>query len=106
MSVMDDILQRFGLKYEDLAVPEREVLESWMSDLQKNQLTVDKIKKYIASMRDSVEIELTKVGHESKQDLFLKARLRNYLLIEAFLATPERARQAIERSLMNIPTKK
>jgi hypothetical protein len=102
MNVMDEILQRYGLKYEDLTSAERDQLHVWMEDLQKNELTLQKVKTYVAAMRDSVEIELTKTGHESKQDLLLKARLRNYMLLEAFLTAPEKAKQAIERSLSGI----
>jgi hypothetical protein len=102
MNVMDELLQRFNLKYEDLTSAERDQLHLWMEDLSKNELTIPKIRTYVAAMRDAVEIELTKAGHESKQDLLLKARLRNYMLLEAFLTSPEKAKQAIERSLSGI----
>ena len=104
MSVMDELLQRFNLTYDELYPVEKEQLNTWMEALQKNELTLAKVKGYIGAMRESLELELTKVGHESKQDLFMKARLRNYMLLDAFLTSPEKARQAIERSLMNIPT--
>jgi hypothetical protein len=106
MSVMDEMLQKFGLKYEDLKAGEREVLSGWMQDLSKNQLTVEKIKAYIERMRDEVEIELTKTEHNSKQDLFLKARLRNYMLLDAFMISPARAKRAIEEALMGMSTTK
>ena len=100
---MDEILTRFNLKYEDLNTAERETLNTMLASLSKNELTIAKIKEYIESMRDAVEDDLTKVGHESKQDIFLKARLRNYMLLEAFLTTPEKAKRAIETALSAIP---
>lgn len=103
---IDDILEKFNLKYEDLNSVERETLNSWLEVLDKNKLTLESIKTYIASMRDAVEQELTQTGHNSKQDIFLKARLRNYMLLEAFLSTPERARQALEKSMVGIVGKK
>lgn len=100
--MIDEILQRFNLKYDDLTAAERETIESWAAAFNQNQLTVEHIKAYIASMRDSVEQELTQVGHNNKQDIFLKARLRNYLLLEAFLDTPAKAQKALDRMLAGI----
>jgi hypothetical protein len=73
-----------------------------MESLEKNQLNLDLVRQYVASMRDSVEQELTKTGNENKNDLFLKARLRNYMLLEAFLSTPEKAKKALERTMAGI----
>jgi len=99
---MDDILKKYGLKYEDLNPTEKETLNTWLTALKQGQLTLDKIKDYISAMRDSVESELTKIGHENKQDIFLKARLRNYMLLEGFLSTPERAEKMMEKSLSGL----
>lgn len=104
--MIDSILEKIGLKYEDLNTAERETLGSWMEALSKNQLTIEGVKGYIASMRDSVEQELTKTDHNSKQDLLLKARVRNYMLLEAFLSTPEKAKQALERAMAGMVVKK
>lgn len=98
----DEILEKIGIKYEDLNSIEKETLHTWMDVLNQNKLTLEGVRTYIASMKDSVEQELTKTGHDSKQDLFLKARLRNYLLIEAFLSTPEKAKAALDRALAGI----
>ena len=99
---MDEILKKYGLKYKDLNATEKETLNTWLTALKQGQLTLDKIKDYISAMRDSVESELTKIGHENKQDIFLKARLRNYMLLEGFLSTPERAEKMMEKSLSGL----
>jgi hypothetical protein len=104
--MMDEILERLGYKYEDLTTAERETLHSWTEALTKNELTLGHVKTYIASMRDSVEQELAETSHNSKQDLFLKARLRNYMLLEGFLTSPERAKQALERAIAGIASRK
>jgi len=74
MSIIDNILEKYDLKYEDLNVNEKETLTSWLSVLDNKQLTLNNIKTFIISLRDSVEQELAQTGHNSKQDLFLKAR--------------------------------
>ena len=97
--MFDKILERSGLKYEDLNAGERETLNSWISAMKKGVVTVSKMRSHISSMKDSVEKELTKTDHNTKQDIFLKARLRNYLLLESFLTTPERAREQMEQAI-------
>ena len=104
--MLDEVLEKFGLKYEDLTIAEKDTLFSWQEALTKNQLTLEGVRTYIGSMRDGVEQELTKVGFGSKEDTFLKARLRNYMLLEAFLTSPEKAKQAIERALSGIVGRK
>lgn len=99
---MDEILQKYGLKFEDLSSAERDTLNQWMQSLSKNTLSVELIRGYVANMRASVEDELTKTDLNTKQDIFLKARLRNYMLFEAFLSTPAKAKQALEQALSGI----
>jgi|SRR3990167_916214 len=100
--MIDEILEKVGLKYEDLSVMERETLNTWMESLSKNELTLSRVKEYIATMRDSVEHELSNTTHETKQDIFLKARLRNYMLLESFLSTPEKAKKALDGALAGL----
>ena len=97
-----DILEKLGVKYEDLNPVERETYNSKLSEIQKSGLSVDKIRDYVHRMKESVELELTKVGHESKQDIFLKARLRNYMLLEAFLDTPDRLKVQLEQMVSSL----
>jgi hypothetical protein len=100
--MFDEILQRVGLKFEDLKKEERETLNTWVQSLQQNSLSMERVKDYIAAMRDAVEQELTETTHNTKQDIFLKARLRNYLLLEAFLSTPAKAKQALDNALAGL----
>ena len=104
--MIDELLEKAGLKYEDLNPSERETLNVWMEALQKGALSIEKIREYITSMKEAVEMELTKSKLGHKQDLFLKARLRNYMLLDAFLSTPERARQQMENAISGIVGKK
>lgn len=104
--MLDQLLEKVGLKYEDLNAVERETLNTWAEALQKGQLGVESIKAYISSMRDGVIAELCKTENGSKQDTFLKARLRNYTLLEGFLSSPEKAKQQIENAISSMIGKK
>lgn len=104
---MDEFLKSLGfkLKYEELTKAERDQLYLWMDQMQKAVVTLEDVKKYVHAMRDSVENELTKVTNTKDEDYLLKARLRNYMLLEGMLSTPERARQALKKATEGIPIK-
>jgi len=106
MSIVNEILERAGLKYEELNSAERETLNSMLDSLNKSEFSLGSVREYIAAMKEAVEKELTETTHNSKQDLFLKARLKNYMLLAAFLETPEKAKKALERSLAGMVGKK
>lgn len=100
--MIEQLLEKAGLKYEDLNPVEKETLNTWMETLQKGQLSIEKMKGYIAAMKQAVEQELTKSDVGTKQDMFLKARLRNYMLLDAFLTTPEKAQEQIENAISSM----
>ena len=101
--MLDKLLEKTGLKFEDLNNEEQQTILTWTDTIQKGAMSITKIKEYITSMREAVETELSKADNNTKQDIFLKARLRNYMLLEAFLTTPEKAKKAIEIALSAIP---
>ena len=76
MSRTDKILEDHNLKYEDLTDDERETINVMTSAIEKGQLTIPKIREHLEVMKEAVEMKLSVVGHESKEDIFLKARLR------------------------------
>lgn len=101
---MDDLLKSLGINtngvnYDEMTKEEQKTLHEWLDAFRKNELTVAGIKSYIVTMRDSVELELTNTSISSKEDIFLKARLKNYLMMEAFLTAPEKAKKYLEQSL-------
>lgn len=110
--MLDELLAKFGLKWEDLDTPghggERDQLLSMITAIEQNQVTVQTIREHIAGMKDSVEQQLIDEPEfnyififkvPNRKQILFKARLKNYLLLEAMLSTPERARKAIEAQL-------
>lgn len=121
MSIMNDILTRAGLKFEELRPDEQESLFQMMEIASKGQITIENAKSHIRSMREAVEKELTKypegkvikiwfltirLGKDRDKDLMLKARLRNYVMFEEFLSRPERAKEMLDRMLAGLVNKK
>lgn len=122
MSLMEDVLGRVNLKYEDLTSAERDTLTKWLQVLDSNQLTPDSIIDFVRRIRGSLEDELAKTN-ESPQDwigvlsLFipfyglirkwyqdqnriqLQARIKNMVLIEDFLVSPKKAKEALNAAI-------
>lgn len=112
--MLTELLSKYNLKYEDLNTEERETLLKWLDGLNRSVVTTEHIKQYITAMKDSLEAELADLAEpksiweylfRSRKDLFRRARLKNYLLLLSFLTGPEKAKQALERSLQNIKPK-
>lgn len=122
MSLMEDVLGRVNLKYEDLTSAERDTLTKWLQVLDSNQLTPDSIIDFVRRIRGSLEDELAKTN-ETPQDwigvlsLFipfyglirkwyqdqnrvqLQARIKNMVLIETFLVSPKKAKEALNAAI-------
>lgn len=105
MSVTDKI-EETGIRIEDLNAAEKATYDLMLKAVTDSQLTPEKLKDYILSMRDAVENELVREILNTTQDIFLKARLRNYMLLESFLLSPEKAKQALEASIADLVPKK
>jgi len=114
--MIDEILEKAGLKYEDLNATEKQTFHSMLEQLNKSGLTPAKLKDYVISMRDAVEQELVNEPEfirilgifavPNRKQIYLKARLRNYMLLQAFLSTPEKAREQLENALSGMIAKK
>lgn len=104
--MIEEILTRMNLKYEELTKEEKDTLVQWTESLTKSTISLEQVKTYIRSMRDAVENELCKHDLGRNQDLYLKARLRNYMLLEALLSTPDKAKEAAERAIAGLVSKK
>lgn len=98
----DQVLKKYGLKYEDLNAVERETFGTMIEAVQQTTLTVEKIKDSIIKMRQAVDMELASLDNNDPKNSFLKARLRNYILLEALLTSPDKAKQQLEQALAGV----
>lgn len=112
--MLDELLSKYQVKYEDLNAEERETLLKWLDGLNRSVITPEHIKEYLTAMKDGIEAELADLAEpksiweyifRSRKDLFRRARLKNYMLLLSFLSGPEKAKQALERSLKNLKPK-
>lgn len=112
---IDEILEKVGVKYEDLNAIERKTFNEMVEKVSKTEINNETLKNYISTMKDSVEKELSEepeyvrvwlFAFRNDKNILLKARLRNYILLEAFLDTPKKAKEALDRALAGMIPKK
>mgnify|MGYP001591424218 CR=1 FL=1 len=110
MSVTDRLEEK-GINIDTLNSVERETYFKMLSEVQKTQLTPERLKDYVLSMREAVEKELIDEPEfnyififkvPNRKQILLKARLKNYILLESFLSSPQRAKEAFEDMISNI----
>lgn len=100
--MFDKLLSQFGVSYEDLNTAEKETLHQWYQSLAKNELTIPRVIEFLDKLIKDVEKELARYDLNKTEDLFLKARLKNYLILHDFMSAPEKARKHIEESIQQI----
>lgn len=119
-STYEQILDKYGLTEADLDSPghagERETLVAWANQLSKGDLSMSQVRENVETMRYEVELELINepefntvffglIKVPNRKCILLKARLHNYLVLEAFLAGPGKQRKAVERAINNMAVK-
>lgn len=113
MTMVDDLLQPLGLNLKDLNPAEQETFFSWIKTESTKEVTIDKLKSYLRDLIGAVERDLANTpeveyyfaglrSRPNRDHVQLKARLLNYLVIESFLISPDRARKALEEALIRI----
>ena len=101
MGVTDELEDK-GVNIEKLTADEKQTYFTMLDAVRGSQLSIEKLRDYIIQMRSAVEQELVKTELSKDQDLFLKARLKNYMLLESFLISPEKAKAAYDNMVATI----
>lgn len=96
-------LKSLNLSVDQLKDKEIETLNSWLDDLKRNQLTIEKVKEYVGFLKSAVEEKVVKVENGKKEDMYLKARLEDLMLLSSFLTSHDRAKKALENRVKNMP---
>lgn len=104
MSITEELEDK-GIKIDSLTPDEKQTYFSMLKAVQDATLTPEKLRDYIHDMREAVtrdliaEPEFTRFlffKFENRKQILLKARLQNYVLLEAYLSSPNKAKKAFE----------
>lgn len=111
MSLTSELEERFGFSVDKFNTLEKETYFKMLDVVEASQMTPDKLRGYIVSLREAVTKELINEPEfirififkfENRKQIYLKARLQNYLLLEAFLISPEQAKKQLEGMVSNM----
>lgn len=100
-----ELLEEKGYKIDQFTAEEKQTYYKMLESVQNSQMTPEKLRTYIVSMREAVEKELVNEPTfirvflwkvENPKLIKLQARLQNYILLESFLLSPERAKEELE----------
>lgn len=106
MDLFTQILESFGIKdYDNLTPDEQTTLKGWVDKVEKATITLEDIKRGVMVMREVVENELVREETQGRKDIYLKARLKNLILLETILNRPEKARAALDSYIQSAKTK-
>lgn len=105
--MIDDILKKHGLTLDELNPEEKTTFYNMLNDVNKSTLTVDGLREAIKSMRSAVETEMVDLPFWKYlfKNVFLKARLKNYMQIEELLQLPVKQRHQLEKALEGFKVK-
>lgn len=95
---IQEVLHNAGIKdFDGLRDIEKETYFKMLQVAESGKITLEDVKKSVRKMREAVEMALATEDLPEKKDIFLKARLKNYLLLESVFDRPERARDVLEQ---------
>jgi len=100
--MLEEFLSKIGVPVEKLEEEEKRTLMQWLENLSQQRISLNDVENYIRKMADDVARELCEAEVSGKKDIFLKARLKNYLLLLDFLTAPRKARESLEKYLKGL----
>jgi len=95
-NALDEAVDKLG-GWEALSAAEQDTYREHLKIIEGKPVTVEDAKEFIRRMITAIERELVDSREKSPESVNLKARLKNALVLEAFLYSPERAKEALER---------
>ena len=97
--MLNDILKKLGLKYEQLTPEERETYKN-MEVTLKEDMTIDNIKEFLDGELERLQTEIA--SNETKADFILKAQMRNYTALKYYIESPKLAKDKLEAYLEHL----
>ena len=95
MNILDEIVETLG-GYDKLNSAERETYKQHLKVIEGKTISVGDIKNFVRLMITNIEKVLVDTKENSPESKNLKARLKNFLMLEQYLFSPERAKEALE----------
>ena len=104
IDILTAVLRKLGKKYEELSPVAKSTYDRWEKILNAGPITILTFKEFMEGEKEALVKDLASPQYElnSKEDLFLRARLNDCLIILALLESPEKAAKMLEGYLKKI----
>jgi len=83
--------------YDKLSDWEKETYEEQLKVIEAEPVTIESTRKFVRNMITMLEKMLVDTTENSNESRNLKARLKNFLVLEQYLYSYEKAKEALER---------
>ena len=100
--ILNRILQKRGVKYEDLDKEEKKQFEDWKLVLTKDELTVEDIKNFCQQQVDIVNGKWQDLNLEQAKKAELIPYYTVYNLLLKVIDSPKEAKESLEKNLVQL----
>jgi hypothetical protein len=97
--MLDNLLEKLNINYEDLTDDEKRTYKEWDGALQRPEVTTDDLRRFLPTYIDGLEHDQNDYKNSKEKDLYLKAAIRNAKMVLAFITGPEKRREWVRRTL-------
>lgn len=108
MGMVEEILGSRGVDIGDLLPEEKTNLFKLLEAAEKSKVTPDKLGQHLRECISAIERELVVTSEfeyfffglfkrVNRAQIYMKARLHNYIFLEYFITSPTRARRQLEQ---------
>jgi hypothetical protein len=99
MSILNRLLGKLGVSYDQLSDEERRTFNMWREALSGRKLTDEDVARFLNGEYDDAVKKLSSTTLNERTDTFLKMKVDFIIKVKEFLATPEREKQMVERQI-------
>lgn len=99
MSILNRMLGKLGVSYDQLSDEERRTFNTWSDALSGRRLTDEDVKNFFDTELLDIMSKLRTTKLDSREDTFLKMKLDFIMRTKDFLASPEREKLMVERQI-------
>lgn len=100
--MLNALLEKLGLKYENLSDEERKTWEIWAKTLTTKDVTLDDLKAFLAAESARAFEELQKWDNTPARELYYKALTHLSTMMQKFISTPASQRDALKAHLRQV----
>src|SRR5438105_404962 len=99
MLSLHSLLEKLGIKYEELTAEEKKTYTQWSEVFTQPEVSIEDLKKFLPSYISRLEYDQNEYENSAKKDTYLKAAIRNAKMMLAFITGPEKRREWLEKHI-------